>query len=357
VDRFEAAGLVCLGPSQQAAQLEGSKVFCKAFLQEHSIPTARYQAFTDLTQAQTYLKNQAFPLVIKADGLAAGKGVVIAHDEQKGLDALEQMLAQQGFGDAGQQVVIEGFLVGEEASFIVLVDGEHCLPLATSQDHKARDEGDQGPNTGGMGAYSPAPVVTPTVHQRIMEQVIRPTIKGMQDAGHPYRGFLYAGLMIDPQGQPKVLEFNCRLGDPETQPLLMRLTSDLVPLCLATVNQQLADVQAEWDPRPALGVVLAAKGYPFNYSKGEVISGIKQVADDSNCKLFHAGTVLHNNQVITQGGRVLCATALGNDLLEAQSQAYQLARQVVWPNAFYRKDIGHRAMHSSNREGKNSDLG
>ncbi len=284
------------------------------------------------------------PLVIKADGLAAGKGVVIAQDQQEAIAAVESMLAGNAFGEAGHRVVIEEFLQGEEASFIVITDGTTILPLATSQDHKARDEGDQGPNTGGMGAYSPAPVITAEIEQHIMDQIIQPTIDGMAQDGHPYCGFLYAGLMIDQQGNAKVLEYNCRLGDPETQPIMMRLQSDLIALCLATVEHSLAKQSLQWDPRPALGVVLCAGGYPADYDKGHIISGIKENHAAIPQKVFHAGTVLSHNQLRTNGGRVLCVTSLGDTITQAQHNAYALANTISWDDMYYRKDIGHKAI-------------
>ena len=301
VDQFAAAGLTIFGPTRAAAQLEGSKAFSKDFLARHNIPTAAYQNFTDVEAAKAYVRQQGAPIVIKADGLAAGKGVILAQSEAEAFAAIDHMLAGNAFGEAGHRVVIEEFLVGEEASFIVMVDGEHILPLATSQDHKARDNGDKGPNTGGMGAYSPAPVVTPDIHQRAMQEVIIPTVQGMSREGTPYTGFLYAGLMIDAEGTPKVLEFNCRFGDPETQPVLMRLQSSLVELCLAATRGELDNVEAQWDSRPALGVVMAAGGYPEAYHKGDEIIGIEQV---SNAKVFQAGTRLEDGKTVTNGGRV-----------------------------------------------------
>lgn len=343
VDAFTAAGLRCFGPSQAAAQLEGSKAFSKDFLARHQIPTAAYAAFTDLAEAIAYIKQQGAPIVVKADGLAAGKGVILAATEAQAIHAVQDMLAGNAFGDAGHRVVIEEFLVGEEASFIVMADGTHCLAMATSQDHKARDNGDKGPNTGGMGAYSPAPVVTPDIHQRVMREVIEPTIQGMRADGHPYTGFLYAGLMISTDGSIKVLEFNCRFGDPETQPIMLRLKSDLVALCNAAVDGKLDQIEAEWDPRPALGVVLAAGGYPNEYRKGDVISGLANL-DDATHKVFHAGTREQDGQIVTAGGRVLCATALGNTVSEAQQQAYNIVRAIHWNQVYYRTDIGYRAI-------------
>ena len=341
VDQFAAAGLTIFGPTRAAAQLEGSKAFSKDFLARHNIPTAAYQNFTDVEAAKAYVRQQGAPIVIKADGLAAGKGVILAQSEAEAFAAIDHMLAGNAFGEAGHRVVIEEFLVGEEASFIVMVDGEHILPLATSQDHKARDNGDKGPNTGGMGAYSPAPVVTPDIHQRAMQEVIIPTVQGMSREGTPYTGFLYAGLMIDAEGTPKVLEFNCRFGDPETQPVLMRLQSSLVELCLAATRGELDNVEAQWDSRPALGVVMAAGGYPEAYHKGDEIIGIEQV---SNAKVFQAGTRVEDGKTVTNGGRVLCVTALGNTIREAQQRAYEGVKAIKWSNAYYRTDIGYRAV-------------
>lgn len=344
VDAFQQAGLKVFGPTQAAAQLEGSKAFSKDFLQRHHIPTAEYQNFTSVEPALAYLRQQGAPIVIKADGLAAGKGVIVAMTLVEAEAAVIDMLAGNAFGDAGHRIVIEEFLEGEEASFIVMADGTHVLPMATSQDHKRIGDGDTGPNTGGMGAYSPAPVVTDEIHQRVMDQVIWPTIKGMAAEGHTYTGFLYAGLMIDSAGMPKVIEFNCRFGDPETQPIMMRLQSDLVELCLMACNGELDQVKSAWDPRPALGVVLAAGGYPATYRTGDVISGLP-TQEQSNSKVFHAGTQLVDQQVVTQGGRVLCATALGTDIAEAQANAYQLVQKIQWHDYFYRKDIGYRAIN------------
>ncbi|HFE37496.1 MAG TPA: phosphoribosylamine--glycine ligase, partial [Gammaproteobacteria bacterium] len=329
VDEFNKAGLACFGPTQGAAQLEGSKAFTKDFLARHNIPTAAYKNFTDIEQATNYVKKVGAPIVVKADGLAAGKGVILAQTEAEAIAAINDMLADNAFGEAGSRVVIEEFLYGEEASFIVMVDGEHILPLATSQDHKARDNGDKGPNTGGMGAYSPAAVVTDEIHQRIMQEVIEPTVQGMAAEGNPYTGFLYAGIMVAPDGTPKVLEYNCRFGDPETQPIMMRLKSDLVELCLAGVNKTLDKAHVEWDSRYALGVVLAAGGYPADYRKGDEISGLS-VADDKTRKIFHAGTAKINGKIVTSGGRVLCAVALGDDITQAQAAAYQLTNKIHW---------------------------
>jgi phosphoribosylamine--glycine ligase len=343
VDAFREAGLPCFGPTRGAAQLEGSKAFTKDFLARHHIPTGGYGNFTYIDEALAYIREQGAPIVIKADGLAAGKGVIVAMTLDEAEAAVRDMLAGNAFGEAGHRVVIEEFLEGEEASFIVMVDGEHILPMATSQDHKAAQDGDQGPNTGGMGAYSPAPVVTPEVYQRIMDEVIIPTVKGMAAEGNPYTGFLYAGLMISPEGAPKVIEYNCRFGDPETQPIMMRLNSDLVALCEAALEGRLDQVTAEWDARPALGVVLAAGGYPGNYASGDVISGLDG-ADSEDARIFHAGTTEKDGDVVTAGGRVLCATALGNSVSEAQQRAYALASKINWNNIYYRKDIGYRAV-------------
>jgi len=343
VDRFRAAGLRCFGPTQAAARLEGSKSFSKDFLARHGIPTAAYATFTDSASAADYIRRQGAPIVVKADGLAAGKGVILAQTEAEAIAAVEDMLAGNVFGEAGHRVVIEEFLQGEEASFIVMVDGEHCLPLATSQDHKARDNGDSGPNTGGMGAYSPAPVVTPAIHDRVMQEVILPTVRGMAAEGSPFTGFLYAGLMIAMDGTPKVLEYNVRFGDPETQPIMLRLRSDLVGLCLAALDGRLDSVTVEWDARPSLGVVMAAGGYPDAYRKGDVIEGLPP-PDDTDCKVFHAGTAARDGAVLTGGGRVLCVCALGDTIAAAQQQAYACAGRIHWPGAYYRTDIGYRAI-------------
>ena len=343
VDRFREHGLPCFGPTAGAAQLEGSKAFTKDFLARHQIPTAEYQNFTDVEPALAYLREKGAPIVIKADGLAAGKGVIVAMTLDEAEAAVRDMLAGNAFGEAGSRVVIEEFLDGEEASFIVMVDGEHVLPMATSQDHKRVGDGDTGPNTGGMGAYSPAPVVTSDVHQRVMDQVIWPTVRGMAAEGNVYTGFLYAVLMIDAAGNPKVIEFNCRFGDPETQPIMLRLQSSLVELIEAANAGTLDKVDAKWDPRCSLGVVLAAGGYPADYAKGDVIQGLDAAVSD-NGKVFHAGTALKDGQVTTSGGRVLCATALGNSVREAQQGAYRLAEQISWNGCFYRKDIGYRAI-------------
>lgn len=342
VDTFAESGLPCFGPSQAAAELEGSKSFTKDFLARHNIPTGSYGNFTEIDAAVAYIKEQGAPIVVKADGLAAGKGVIVAMTEADAIAAVEDMLAGNAFGDAGHRVVIEEFLAGEEASYIVMVDGEHILPMATSQDHKAALEGDKGPNTGGMGAYSPAPVVTPEIEARIMAEVIEPTVKGMAAEGKPYTGFLYAGLMISDDGAPKVIEYNCRFGDPETQPIMMRLKSDLVELCNAALDKKLDQTSVEWDSQAALGVVLAAAGYPADYAKGDVISGIPAATADA--KVFHAGTAEKDGQTVTSGGRVLCAVGLAANVSEAQAKAYQLVEKISWNGMNYRKDIGHRAI-------------
>ena len=343
VDFFEARNLPCFGPSKGAAQLEGSKAFTKDFLARHDIPTGSYQNFTEVEPALAYLREKGAPIVVKADGLAAGKGVIVAESLEQAEEAVRDMLSGNAFGDAGCRVVIEEFLEGEEASFIVLVDGENVLPMATSQDHKRVGDGDTGPNTGGMGAYSPAPVVTPDIHDRIMDQVIMPTVQGMASEGHRYVGFLYAGLMITDQGEPKVIEFNCRFGDPETQPIMLRLQSDLVELIQQALAGKLDTTTAQWDERQAVGVVLAAGGYPGSYEKGKVIS-LPDEAGDATAKIFHAGTALQGEQVVTSGGRVLCATALGHSVTEAQQKAYQLTGKIAWDGVFYRKDIAYRAI-------------
>ena len=343
VDRFTATGLRCFGPSAGAAQLEGSKTFAKDFLQRHNIPTAAYAVFTDTDAATAYIREQGAPIVIKADGLAAGKGVILAQTEAEAITAVTEMLSGNTFGEAGSRVVVEEYLQGEEASFIVMVDGAHCLPLATSQDHKARDNGDTGPNTGGMGAYSPAPVVTPEIHERVMNEVILPTVNGMQAEGNAFTGFLYAGLMVAADGTPGVLEFNVRFGDPETQPVLLRLRSDLVDLCEAALDGQLDTVTAEWDTRPALGVVLAAGGYPDGYRTGDVISGLDE-AEGADCKVFHAGTKQQDGVTVTSGGRVLCVCALGDSIAAAQQRSYACVQSIHWPDMYYRTDIGYRAI-------------
>ena len=343
VDRFRAAGLRCFGPTRAAAQLEGSKAFTKDFLARHHIPTAAYGNFTDVTAAETYIRKTGAPIVVKADGLAAGKGVIIAQTVNDAIAVMRDMLKGNVFGEAGHRVVVEEFLTGEEASFIVMVDGEHILPLATSQDHKRVGDGDTGPNTGGMGAYSPAPVVTPEIHQRLLREVIEPTVRGMSQEGHPYSGFLYAGVMITPDGTPKVLEFNCRFGDPETQPIMLRLKSDFIELIEAALDGKLETVQAQWDSRAALGVVMAAGGYPGTYAKGDVIAGLPETPETDR-KVFHAGTALKGKDVITNGGRVLCVTALGATVSAAQRRAYEIVSQIRWSKAHYRHDIGYRAI-------------
>jgi len=343
-DHFDALGLPCFGPSSGAAQLEGSKAFTKDFLARHGIPTAAYRTFTDLAPAEAYIREQGAPIVVKADGLAAGKGVVVARTEAEALTAVRDMISGSAFGAAGQKVVIEEFLEGEEASFICLCDGTHAVPFASSQDHKARDDGDRGPNTGGMGAYSPAPVVTPEVHARIMAEVIEPTVAGMSEDGYPYEGFLYAGLMISPDGVPKVIEFNCRFGDPEAQPVMMRLRSDLIDLCRSALTGGLESVTLNWDPRVALGVVMAAGGYPGDYRKGDVISGLES-GDGEGLKTFHAGTALLDGKVVTNGGRVLCVVGLGGDVAQAQQRAYQGVVGISWQDHYYRRDIGYRAVN------------
>ncbi len=342
-EAFQQAGLSCFGPTRSASQLEGSKAFCKDFLARHNIPTAAYKTFTEIEPAKAYIREQGAPIVIKADGLAAGKGVILAQTEEEAIATAESMLTGNAFGEAGLNVVVEEFLQGEEASFIVMVDGKNILPLATSQDHKARDNGDVGPNTGGMGAYSPAPVVTEEIYNRIMKEVIEPTVSGMAEEGNPYTGFLYAGVMIAADGTPNVLEYNCRFGDPETQPIMIRLKSDLVEMCLAALDGSLDKIQAEWDERAALGVVMAAGGYPEGYRKGERISGLPDM-ELEGFKVFHAGTKLEDGQVVTSGGRVLCATALGASVSEAKDRAYDLANKITWDNVYYRTDIGHRAV-------------
>lgn len=343
VDYFQARGLACFGPSKGAAQLEGSKAFTKDFLARHNIPTAEYQSFTDVESALAYLREKGAPIVVKADGLAAGKGVIVAEDLLTAENAVKDMLSGNAFGEAGCRVVIEEFLEGEEASFIVIADGENVLPMATSQDHKRVGEGDTGLNTGGMGAYSPAPVVTDAVYQRVMDEVIMPTIRGMAAEGNSYTGFLYAGLMITADGTPKVIEYNCRFGDPETQPIMLRLQSDLVELCEGALQKNLANLTTEWDERPAVGVVLAAGGYPGTYNKGDEIHGLEN-CDTASAKIFHAGTKLANGKVVTNGGRVLCATALGTTVADAQAAAYVLADKISWRGMYMRRDIGWRAL-------------
>jgi phosphoribosylamine--glycine ligase len=349
VDFFNQRQLPIFGPSKGAAQLEGSKAFTKDFLLRQNIPTGFYQNFTDIDEAMAYLQRVGAPIVIKADGLAAGKGVIVAMTLAEAEAAVKDMLAGNAFGEAGHRVVIEEFLGGEEASFIVMVDGNNVLPMATSQDHKRASDGDTGPNTGGMGAYSPAPVVDAVIYQRVMDEVIYPTVKGMADEGNDYTGFLYAGLMIMADGTPKVIEYNCRFGDPETQPILMRLKSDLVGHCLAALDGALDTEQASWDPRPAVGIVLAAGGYPESYKKGDSISGLDGLATAS-AKVFHAGTAIKDDQVVTNGGRVLCATALGNTVAEAQRAAYELAAGIEFKDVYKRSDIAWRAIEREQQD-------
>lgn len=343
VDLFQSAGLAIFGPTKGAAQLEGSKAFTKDFLARNNIPTGAYANFTEIDPAIAYVHEQGAPIVVKADGLAAGKGVIVAMTLEEAEEAIKDMLAGNAFGDAGSRVVIEEFLAGEEASFIVMVDGENILPFATSQDHKRAFDKDEGPNTGGMGAYSPAPVVTDEIFARIMNEVIEPTVKGMAAEGNPYTGFLYAGLMIDSSGTPKVIEYNCRFGDPETQPIMLRLKSDLVGLCLLACNKQLDAGQIEFDERAAVGVVLAAGGYPGSYAKGNEILGLDDAAQLDG-KVFHAGTSLQNSNIVTSGGRVLCATALGETVSEAQKNAYALVDKIKWEGVMFRTDIAYRAI-------------
>ena len=342
VDLFTEAGLKCFGPTKRAAQLEGSKAFSKDFFARHNIPTAAYANFTEIDKAVAYIKVQGAPIVIKADGLAAGKGVILAETEGEAIAAVEDMLAGNAFGDAGHRVVIEEYLTGEEASIIVIADGKNYLPMATSQDHKARDNGDTGPNTGGMGAYSPAPVVTAEISERIMRDVIEPTLKGMAAEGNPFTGFLYAGVMIDEQGDSKVLEYNVRFGDPETQPVMMRFQSDLVELIESALEGTLDKASIDWDQRSSMGVVMAAGGYPDSYKKGDVISGIPEETADS--KVFHAGTATKNDSLVTSGGRVLCVVGLGDKVSDAQEVAYSIVKKIKWDNVYYRDDIGHRAV-------------
>ncbi len=346
VDRFNNAGLKCFGPSKNAAQLEGSKAFTKDFLARNNIPTAAYGNFTNIDDAKSYVKSVGTPIVIKADGLAAGKGVIIAENQQQAFDTIDDMLAGNKFGEAGHRVVVEEFLVGEEASFIVMVDGKNILPLATSQDHKARDNGDKGPNTGGMGAYSPAAIVTTEMHDAIMQQVIIPTVEGMAKEGNEYTGFLYAGIMISPEGIPKVLEYNCRFGDPETQPIMFRLKSDINQLCLAAIDKRLSEETVEWDERFAVGIVLAAGGYPDTYEKEKIITGLENTSfkSDINSKIFHAGTKVLDGNIVTSGGRVLCVVALGEAVTDAQANAYERVKTIHWDNVYFRDDIAHRAI-------------
>ena len=341
-DRFEAEGLRIFGPSAAAARLEGSKAFTKMFLARQGIPTARYAEFTDATEAAAYVREHGAPIVVKADGLAAGKGVVVARSEVEALAAVDEMLSGRAFGDAGRRIVIEDLLAGEEASFICVVGGGEAVPLASSQDHKAAGDGDTGPNTGGMGACSPAPVVDEAVHERIMHEIVHPTVEGLAEAGVPYTGFLYAGLMIDASGAPRVIEFNCRLGDPETQPVLLRLRSDLLDLIEAAVDGGLSRVRPEWDERAALGVVMAASGYPASYDRGHPITGLDDDLPDT--RVFHAGTAVDGDRVVTSGGRVLCVCALGEDVGKAQLRAYERIGTIGWDGAWHRRDIGHRAV-------------
>ena len=343
VDRFRQAGLPCFGPDAAGAQLEGSKAFTKDFLAKHGIPTATYQNFEKLAPALEYIREKSAPIVIKADGLAAGKGVIVAQTVEEAEKAAISMLSDNRFGTAGNCIVIEEFLEGEEASFIIMTDGTNVLPLATSQDHKARDEGDTGPNTGGMGAYSPAPVITKEIEQRILDLVIHPTLAGLRDDGINYMGFLYAGLMITSDGMPKVVEFNCRLGDPETQPIMARLKTDLVYICKATLDDRLGEVIVNWDPRPALGVVMAAGGYPTAYAKGKAISGLNS-SNNSTTKVFHAGTRTDGSNILTNGGRVLCVVGLGNTVSDACKKAYERVGEIRWEDVYYRRDIGHLAI-------------
>lgn len=343
VDYFEARELRCFGPRKGAAQLEGSKAFTKDFLARHNIPTADYGNFTELQPALAYLRERGAPIVIKADGLAAGKGVIVAETLQQAEEAVTDMLSGNAFGEAGCRVVIEEFLQGEEASFIVIVDGENVLPMATSQDHKRIGEGDTGPNTGGMGAYSPAPVVDADIHQRVMDEVILPTVRGMAAEGNSYTGFLYAGLMISESGEPKVIEYNCRFGDPETQPIMMRLQSDLCELCNSALDGTLNKQKTQWDDRVAIGVVLAAGGYPGDYGKGFVIEGLDTPQGD-NIKVFHAGTAIQGDDIVTSGGRVLCVTALADNIAIAQTECYQAAAKINWDGVTLRRDIAWRAI-------------
>ncbi len=356
VDNFSAAGLKIFGPTKAAAQLEGSKAFTKDFLARHNIPTAFYGNFTEIEPAIAFIEEKGAPIVVKADGLAAGKGVILAQTRDEAITAVKAMLADNKFGDAGASIVIEEFLYGEEASFICMVDGRNVLPMASSQDHKARDNGDKGPNTGGMGAYSPAPVITPAMHERIMQMVIEPTVKGMAEEGHPFTGFLYAGVMINQEGIPNVLEYNVRFGDPETQPIMMRLQSDLVQHCLDALSGTLDKTIAVWDKRTALGIVLAAGGYPEHYHKGDVIHGLENNRMDDG-KIFHAGTINRDGQIVTHGGRVLCAVALGERVTSAQKKAYNLVTRISWENMYYRTDIGYRAVarEQQGTAGSNAD--
>ena len=342
-DAFDARQLACFGPSQAAAQLEGSKSFAKRFMARHGIPTAASATFTEVAAAERYLRGHGAPVVVKANGLAAGKGVVVVREDvEEAVAAVRAMLADERFGDAGREVVIEDFLTGEEASFTCVCDGERALPFATAQDHKPRDEGDRGPNTGGMGAYSPAPVVTPAIHDRVMAEIVQPTLRGMAAEGAPYQGFLYVGLMIAADGSPSVVEFNCRFGDPEAQPVLMRLRSDLAAVCQTALAGNLRDLALEWDPRAALGVVLASGGYPLAFETGDIIAGLDDNAPDS--KVFHAGTAFDEGRVVTSGGRVLCVVGLSETIAGAQQRAYQRVEKLKWRAMYYRKDIGFRTL-------------
>ena len=341
-DKFQDEGLLCFGPSKDAARLEGSKEFMKDFLLRNEIPTASYETFTDSEKAINYIKKQGCPIVIKADGLAAGKGVTVAFDIDQAIEAVNQALNSKVFGDAGAKIVVEEYLEGEEASFIVLTDGNKVIPFASSQDHKARDNGDLGPNTGGMGAYSPAPVVTNSVHEKILKEVIYPTVEGLNSEGSTYCGFLYAGVMVDEKQNIKVLEFNCRFGDPETQPIMMRLKTDLAALCLKACKKELSNEELDWDTRKSLGVVMASGGYPYNYEKGDIIQGIMEESED--LKVFHAGTIFEEGSIKSNGGRVLCVTTLGESVLLAQKKAYDAISKIKWKDCFYRNDIGYRAI-------------
>ncbi len=354
-DQFALNNRRCLGPTKNAAKLEGSKAFAKKFMERHQIPTARYGIFDNSTEANRYANKIGPPLVVKADGLAAGKGVIIAQSLVQAELAIRQILDEHKFGSAGNVVVVEEFIVGEEVSFICMVSNDQFLPLATSQDHKARDNGDKGPNTGGMGAYSPAPVITKQLHERVVKQVVEPTLRGLNKDGISYTGFLYAGLIIDQDGQPKVLEYNCRAGDPETQPILFRLRSDFAALCDATLAGELHRTSVIWDPKVALSVVMASKGYPGKYSTGDIVSGLTG-ANTSEVKVFHSGTTTKNGNIVTDGGRVLCVTALGDTVTLAQSRAYQAVETIAWNQSYYRKDIGHRAIIREKSDITNSSI-
>ena len=345
-NRFEENNLMCFGPTREAAQLEGSKEFMKIFLDKYSIPSAQYESFTNEKEALNYIEKKGCPIVIKADGLAAGKGVTIAYTEDEAKEAIHQSMNSQIFGDAGKKVVIEEFLYGEEASFIVMTDGKTAIPFASSQDHKARDDGDNGPNTGGMGAYSPAPIVSKEIHNKIMNEVIYPTLEGLEKEGLKYIGFLYAGMMIDANNNLKVLEFNCRFGDPETQPIMMRLKSDLAELCLDACKNQLQSSELDWDDRKSLGVVMASKGYPYKYENNQDIKNLPE--SQSDLKVFHAGTKVENGVLKSNGGRVLCVTALGSSVHSAQQKVYNAVSKVSWDNSYYRKDIGYKAIEREN---------